>query len=69
MSHLDLVFPVTGRSVSRQHQYELYSAVCRLVPSFQDDRWIGIFPIAGEALDGKRISLINRFVLGLRLRC
>lgn len=54
MTIVDLVFPVAGANIAREHGYSLYAALSRLIPGLHSSEGIGIFPIrgtpAGEAL-------------------
>lgn len=57
---VDLVFPVMGAEIPRNHGYALYGAISRLVPAAHENRGLGIFPIRGTP-DGKGGLLLNRY--------
>jgi CRISPR-associated protein Cas6 len=64
---VDLVFRANGSSISRDHGYSLYSAVCRIVPEVHQAGDIGIFPIRGTSAGGGTLLLSDPSTLRLRL--
>ena len=67
MAVVDLVFPILGESVSQQHAYDLYAAVCRIVPGFHENNAVGIFAIRGVSTGNGQLALNERSSLRLRL--
>jgi CRISPR-associated endonuclease/helicase Cas3 len=65
--HVDLWFPVTGRTLPSDHGYALYSALCRLVPTLHAAENWGLHTLRGEPLAPGIISLSRSPRLGLRL--
>jgi hypothetical protein len=65
---IDLLFPVVGAAVPRNHGYGLYGAVSRLVPSAHEARDIGLFPINGAGGGEGTIRLNDRSIFRLRLQ-
>lgn len=66
MAMVDLIFPLTGPQIARDHGYSLYAALSRLIPVLHGDREVGIFPIRGMPLAGSTLLLGRRAVLRLR---
>jgi CRISPR-associated protein Cas6 len=64
--HIDLAFPIRGRTIPTDHGYALYGALSRLVPSIHRADWIAIHGIAGKHL-GNELSVESRGVLRLRI--
>jgi CRISPR-associated protein Cas6 len=56
-SHIDLAFPVRGRTIPRDHGYALYGALSRHVPSVHGASWIGIHGISGRSLKPEAVTL------------
>ena len=65
--HVDLWFPVTGRTLPSDHGYALYSALCRVVPNLHAAMDFGLHTLRGEPLAPGIISLSRSPRLGLRL--
>ncbi|HRY71325.1 MAG TPA: type I-MYXAN CRISPR-associated protein Cas6/Cmx6 [Phycisphaerae bacterium] len=66
MPVIDLVFPVTGKTLPIDHGYALYSAVSRLLgPTFHDTDHIGLFAIRGSRTAPGTIAVDNSW---LRIR-
>lgn len=64
---VDLLFPVQGPSLPREHGYALYGAISRIVPSVHAARDVGIFPIRGTAGGNGTLLLTERSTLRLRV--
>lgn len=57
LSHIDLAFPVRGRTIHRDHSYALYGALSRLLPEIHGASWIGIHSISGKPVNPDEIAL------------
>jgi CRISPR-associated protein Cas6 len=65
---VDLIFSVGGDKLPRDHSYALFGALCRLQPAFHKPRHpVGIFPINGRAVEGRRLELTEKSRLRVRL--
>ena len=51
--HVDLSFPVRGKSIPRDHGYALYGALSRAIPSLHGADWIAVQGIAAKQADAK----------------
>jgi CRISPR-associated protein Cas6 len=71
-SRVDLVFPLLGQSIPRDHAYLLYSAVSHLIdqpnqpPIVHESKDLGIFPIRGTPGGKGELLLNDRSYLRLR---
>jgi CRISPR-associated protein Cas6 len=66
VASIDLIFPVSGTTIPREHGYVLYAALSRLTPALHEAKDIGIFPIRGTP-GGDGMLLLGR-LSALRLR-
>jgi CRISPR-associated protein Cas6 len=66
-SHVDLAFPVRGRTVPRDHGYALYGAMSRLVPGVHGATWIGIHGIAAKLANPEELTLEPMGTLRVRV--
>ncbi len=66
-SKIDVVFPVMGASIPRDHGYSLYSAICHVVASVHASENIGIFSIRGASAGNGSLDLTAHSALRLRL--
>lgn len=66
-SHIDLAFPVRGRTIPRDHGYALYGALSRLLPEVHGATWIGIHGIAGKLANPEELSLEPLGTLRIRV--
>jgi hypothetical protein len=65
---LDLVFPVQGETVPRDHAYVLYAALSRIVPELhQPELRLFILPINGMPGAARELQLTDRSRLRLRV--
>jgi CRISPR-associated protein Cas6 len=64
---IDLLFPVIGASIPRDHGYALYSAACHLVASVHGSKDLGIFPIRGTSAGNGTLCLTDCSTLRLRI--
>lgn len=64
---IDMVFRLTGKSVPRDHAYQLYSNLSRLFPFIHESKEMGIHRINGISLGGGMLELSKTSVLGIRL--
>ena len=64
---VDLVFIVRGADIPADHGFCLYSAISRRLPSFHADPDIGIHPIGGRLIGGRRLALLPTSRLIMRL--
>jgi CRISPR-associated endonuclease/helicase Cas3 len=65
--HVDLWFPVVGKTLPSDHGYQLFSALCRVVPALHDQPAWGLHTLRGKLVDAGMIALSHRPRLGLRL--
>lgn len=56
-SHVDLAFPVRGRTVAKDHGYALYGALSRVVPAVHGASWLGIHGIAGRVAGPAELAI------------
>lgn len=66
-AHVDLAFPIRGRTVPRDHGYALYGAMSRLVPGVHGASWIGIHGIAGKLANPEELTLEPMGTLRVRV--
>ncbi len=65
---VDLCFPIVGgETLSVDHGYALYSALCACLPALHDAHWLGVHPFDGEPVGKARIRLRKDSRLKLRL--
>lgn len=65
---LDLVFPVTGTTLPTDHAYQLYGALCGLLPVFHvDESPMRFACVTGEANPDGNLRLGDRSILRVRL--
>ncbi len=67
MPVIDLSFLLVGSTISLDHGYALFSAICRIVPDLHGDRRVGVHPIHGRQSAPGVLSLTERSRLKLRL--
>jgi CRISPR-associated protein Cas6 len=67
MPVIDLAFELRGTSIPLDYGYDLFAALCRVVPSLHGDRRVGVHPIRGIRLEPRRLTLVPRSRLRLRL--
>ncbi len=67
MTSIDLVFPVGGPAIPRDHGYGLYAALSRLLPSVHSAKDIGIFPIRGRPIGDGTLALGRQSALRIRV--
>lgn len=65
--HVDLIIPVMGDTLPVDHSYKLFSALSRLAPKLHEQEDIGIFPINGTLIGGRRLRINRNSHLGIRL--
>ena len=66
-SHIDLAFPIRGRTIPRDHGYALYGAMSRLIPGIHGATWIGIHGIAGKLANPEELTLEPMGMLRVRV--
>jgi CRISPR-associated protein Cas6 len=65
---VDLVFPVSGTSVSIDHSYPLYAALCRIMPAFHTDQSpLRFAPLSGIAHPDGTLRIGTRSCFRVRL--
>ncbi len=64
---VDLIFPVRGLKIPRDHGYVLYGATAHVIDDLHRDMSIGIFPIAGAPGANETLLLTRRSALRFRL--
>lgn len=67
MVSIDLIFPVDGTTIVRDHGYALYAALSRLLPTLHSARDIGIFPIRGTFVGEGTLHLGRQSALRIRV--
>ncbi len=66
-THVDLVFSVKGRALTRDHGYALYGALSRAVPALHGTSWLAVHPIPGRLSSPDSLDLAGGSQLRLRL--
>ncbi|MBU2489041.1 MAG: type I-MYXAN CRISPR-associated protein Cas6/Cmx6 [Proteobacteria bacterium] len=64
---VDLCFPMVGLSLSVDHGYALYAAVCRAAPRFHGEAGAGLGPVTGRYAGEGLLDIGPGSVLTLRL--
>lgn len=67
MASIDLMFPVAGTTIGRDHGYPLYAALSRLLPVLHSIEQVGIFPIRGTANRDGALLLGQHSTLRMRV--
>jgi CRISPR-associated protein Cas6 len=67
MSKIDLIFPVLGSAVPRNHGYSLYAAISHVVPVVHRSEDIGVFPVGGTSAGDGTLLLNDRSALRIRV--
>lgn len=67
MSHLELHFPVRGRTIPLDHGYALYGALSRALPPLHGARWLTVAGIGARVGGPGVLSLHTPGTLRLRL--
>jgi CRISPR-associated protein Cas6 len=65
---VDLCFLVTGRNITVDHGFDLYSAISRINPDFHEAEGIGIKPIRGRYIGDGLLDIHPNSWLTIRLR-
>lgn len=65
--NISLTSSGSDATVPADHGYAVYSAISRLLPAVHGDRSLGIHPIHGRAVGGRRLALDDRSRLTFRL--
>ncbi|PKN22064.1 MAG: type I-MYXAN CRISPR-associated protein Cas6/Cmx6 [Deltaproteobacteria bacterium HGW-Deltaproteobacteria-22] len=65
--HVDLIFPVLGDTLPVDHSYKLFSAISGLAANLHEQEDVGIFPINGTLVGGRRLRINRSSHLGIRL--
>lgn len=66
-SHVDLVFPVRGQTLAKDHGYALYGALSRALPALHGAGWLAVQPIPGHLRPPETLDLGGRSQLRLRI--
>ena len=66
-THVDLVFPVRGNTLPRDHAYPLYGALSRALPPLHGADWLGIQNILGRLVGSDTIDVQAGGALRLRV--
>lgn len=66
-THVDLAFPVRGKTLPRDHGYALYGALSRAQPGLHGTNWLGIQCIPGRLVDPQTIDVQSGSFLRLRI--
>lgn len=64
---VDLSFPVHGEWAPADCGYSLYGALCRVIPALHGDDSVGVHPLLGQLVGGRRIKLLPQSRVRLRL--
>ncbi len=67
MIHVELKFPVTGKTVPTDHGYALYGALSRLVPEIHEADWLAVETLPGTARGDGVTQLDPHAALRIRL--
>ena len=67
MPVIDLAFDLRGGTIPLDYGYDLFGALCRVVPGLHGDRRVGIHPIRGLRQAPRRLTLVPQSRLRLRL--
>jgi CRISPR-associated protein Cas6 len=67
MPVIDLAFELRGTSIPLDYGYDLFAALCRVVPGLHGDPRVGVHPIRGIRLEPRRLTLVPQSRLRLRL--
>ena len=67
MPVIDLAFDLRGGTIPLDYGYDLFGALCRVVPRLHGDRRVGVHPIRGLRLVPRRLTLVPQSRLRLRL--
>ena len=67
MPVIDLAFDLRGGAIPLDYGYDLFAALCRVVPGLHGDRRVGVHPIRGLRLAPRRLTLVPQSRLRLRL--
>jgi len=67
MPVIDLAFDLRGGTIPLDYGYDLFGALCRVVPRLHGDRRVGVHPIRGLRLAPRRLTLVPQSRLRLRL--
>lgn len=66
-TYIDLIFPVGGSNIPRDHGYALYGAIARAIEVVHGNADIGIFPIHGTPGGNEALLLSDRSTLRFRV--
>jgi CRISPR-associated protein Cas6 len=66
-SHVDLVFPVRGKTIPRDHGYALYGALSRAVPELHGVGWLAVHGIGARSLGPETLTLHPSGSLRMRI--
>lgn len=66
VSRIELHFPLQADQISADHSYQLYGAICGVIPDLHEATWLGIHSIKGR-LASPGVIKVSRFAK-LRLR-
>lgn len=66
-THVDLVFPVRGNPIPRDHGYALYGALSRALPALHRADWLGVQSILGRLVGPETLDLQAGGALRLRV--
>lgn len=64
--HVDVAFPLTGKTLPLDHGYALFGAVSRVLPQLHDNRDWGLHPVLGARI-GDALTLERRSFVKLRV--
>lgn len=64
---IELHFPVQGKLLPSDHGYQLFSAICEIVPKAHEAEWLGIHTLKGRKDDRGSISISRHSKLRLRM--
>jgi CRISPR-associated protein Cas6 len=67
VTHVDLVFPIRGITIPRDHGYLLYAALSRAAPTLHRVDWLAVHPIGGRPLGRDTLALSRTSSVTLRL--
>lgn len=67
MTTIDLIYPVHGMAIARDHGYGLYAALSRLLPTLHRSEDVGIFGIRGTPAGDGTLRLVRQSALRIRV--
>jgi len=64
---VEILFPISGTSVVRDHGYLLYGALCHVIPLLHEAPWLAVHPLSGAVASDEHLTLKPSATLTLRM--